>query len=233
MRLWKGIVLCAILITPIVFAVEKKNTHTNQVSKKVADTQSSLKGDPLAGKWKSENERCQECHGSDGHGHGHIDGTGKIVKFAKLAGQYPEYLWKQIRDFRSGARKDDFMQMMAKSVDDQDMADILAYFSSQSKMVGEVPGESEIAKALFFKGDVQRGVIACASCHGTNGRGINDGKVLVPSIAGQEWRYLQKQLLDWRSGQRKNAPDGVMNSIMKPLTDSEVDALANYLSGLK
>src|SRR2546430_1342452 len=86
-------------------------------------------GDAVAGKLKSETERCQECHGVDGNG---VDG-----KFARLAGQYPEYIVKQIRNFRTGARKHDFMSMMAKSIDDLDLADIAAYFSSQQKMKGD------------------------------------------------------------------------------------------------
>jgi cytochrome c553 len=193
----------------------------------------SLKGDAGAGQWKAENERCMECHGVDGRGLGHVDGAGKIVKFAKLAGQFPDYMLKQIRDFRSGVRHDDFMQMMAKSVSDADMVDILAYFSSQKSMQGDGTGDNVTGKNLFLNGDPARNILACASCHTVDARVAVSGKIATPILAGQEWRYLQKQLLDWRSGQRKNDAGGVMNNILKPLSDAEIDGLASYISGLQ
>lgn len=187
------------------------------------------KGDPIVGREKSEAERCQECHGVDGHGQGHPNGT--EGKFAKLAGQYPAYLMKQIRDLRSGVRKHDQMAIMARSVEDEDMRDILAYFASQPVMKGDGSGDSDVARKLYLSGDPGRGVIACVTCHGEKGKGVA-GNPLMPVIGGQEPRYLEKQLLDWRSGDRRNSPDGTMNQVVKSLTDAEVQALVNYLSGL-
>lgn len=182
-------------------------------------------GDPVAGRIKSESERCQECHGVDGNGHGHEG------KFAKLAGQYPAYIVKQIQDFRSGARKHDFMTMMAKSVEDADVVDIAAYFASQPTMREEGAG-NPLGKKLFVEGDTGRNLPACASCRGAQGKGNVAGKLTYPAIAGQDARYLEKQLLDWRSGDRKNSVSGTMNTIAKSLTDAEIQALVQYLSGL-
>jgi len=193
-----------------------------------AAAQVAGKGDPVAGRIKSETERCQECHGVDGNG------NGSEGKFAKLAGQYPEYIVKQIRNFRNGERKHDFMSMMAKSVDDADIADIAAYFASQPVMRGDGGdhGDGVVGKKLFIEGDASRNIAACAGCHGAQGKGGVAEKIVYPVIGGQEARYLERQLLDWKSGERKNSAGGVMNSMAKSLTDAEIQALVHYLSGL-
>ncbi len=183
-------------------------------------------GNPVWGQEKADNERCIECHGTHGQGGQHPNST--EGKFAKLAGQYPSYILKQIREFRSGARKHDQMAIMARSVSDEDVIDIAAFFGSQKLMAGEGAG-SELGKKLFDQGDATRGIPACASCHGANGKGLG----LVPSapiVGGQEWRYLDKQLRDWRSGDRRNSPDGVMNKVLSALTDKEIEALADHLA---
>ena len=191
----------------------------------------SIEGDVAAGKIKSEDERCQECHGSDGSGQG--TNAGAAGKFAKLAGQYPEYIVKQIQDFRSGQRKNDLMSIMAKSLDDADVVDIAAYFASQKKMHGDGSGANDIAKNLFANGDVSRNILPCASCHGADGRGIDTLSPHVPVIAGQDWAYLERQFQDWRSGERHNSAGGVMNIIAKSLTDAEIKLLTDYIAGLQ
>ncbi|RYY02526.1 MAG: c-type cytochrome [Gammaproteobacteria bacterium] len=187
-------------------------------------------GDIEAGKFKSEDNRCQECHGADGNGQGPT--TGAAGKFAKLSGQYPDYLTKQIRNFRSGERKSEFMQIMAKSIDDTDSADIAAYFASQKKMQGDGSGKNEVGKNLFINGDATRNILPCTSCHGVDGRGIDAPQQLIPVIGGQEWRYLEKQLQDWRSGERHNSDGNLMNTFTKQLSDLEVQSLTDYISGL-
>jgi cytochrome c553 len=184
-------------------------------------------GNALLGKDKSDAERCQECHGVDGHGQRHPNGP--EGKFAKLAGQHPEYLLKQLADFRSGARKNDQMAIMARTVADEDLADIVAYFSSQKPMRGEGGVSDAIGRKLYTQGDAGRGIPACATCHGEAGQGT-EGMAAIPRVGGQEWLYLERQLLDWRSGERKNSPGGLMNQAVKGLTDSEIQALANYLA---
>jgi cytochrome c553 len=187
------------------------------------------KGNALLGKDKSDAERCQECHGAQGQGQGHPNGP--EGKFPKLAGQHVDYLLKQIADFRSGARKDDQMAIMARSVTDEDVLDILTYFNAQSPMKGEGGDAQALGKKLYTQGDPARGITACVSCHGELGKGVA-ATPLVPIIGGQEWRYLEKQLLDWRTGDRRNSEGSVMNQVTKGLTDAELQALANYLSGL-
>jgi cytochrome c553 len=174
-------------------------------------------GNVEAGRIKSESERCQECHGADGMGNGE-DG-----KFARLAGQYPAYIVKQLQDFRSGARKHDFMMIMAKSLEEADIADIAAYYGSLPAMRGEAGhADTEAGRRLF-------GV--CAACHGSDGKG--SGNAAFPVIGGQDVKYLRNQLLAWRSGERRNSPGGAMNEATKSLTDAEIDVLAHYLSGIQ
>lgn len=160
------------------------------------------------------------------------EGVASEGKFPKLAGQYAEYIVKQIRDFRSGARNHDAMSIMARSVDDRDLADIAAYFASQKSMSGETPVPNAVGRELFVNGDPARRLPACAGCHGEVGKGALAGAIATPVIGGQHWRYLQKQLTDWRSGERTNSTGAVMTSIAKSLTDAEIEALAAYISGL-
>lgn len=191
-------------------------------------------GNPLLGRDKIDSERCQECHGADGQGAGHANGP--EGKFAKLAGQDAAYVLKQMQDFRSGARKHDQMAIMARSVSDEDVRDIAAHFASLAPMRGEpVAGAAAQALAqrgqhLFAQGDAARGVPACASCHGAAGEG--NAALRAPRIAGQEWRYLDKQLRDWRSGERRNSPDGAMNQALSRLSDADIDALTQHLASL-
>lgn len=195
-----------------------------------SDKINTYQGDASIGKIKSEDNRCQECHGVDGNGEGSANGS--LGKFAKLTGQYPNYLTKQIRDFRSGERKHDLMLIMAKSIDDTDNADIAAYYSNQKKMQGNGSGRNEIGKQLFTDGDNTRNIASCASCHGVNGKGVELTAQTTPIIGGQEWRYLEKQLQDWRNGERHNSASGDMSRFIKLLTDAEILALADYISGL-
>ncbi len=203
-----------------------------------------LTGDAQLGATKADSERCLECHSTAVAGSERSRGT--EGKFPKLDGQAPDYILKQIRDFRGGARSHDFMQIMARSVSDEDVADIAAYFNSLPLMKGDgsappaeasaAASDSALGQRLFTQGDAARGVPACISCHGEGGRsqlqGQGAGAVRVPHIGGQEWRYLDKQLRDWRSGERRNSAAGVMNQATRALSDAEIESLATYLSGL-
>lgn len=198
--------------------------------------QADFSGDALTGKIKTKDERCAECHGIDGNMHA----PNESAKIPKLAGQRPDYLLKQFQDFRSGERHNDFMAMMARNLDDADVVDILAWYSSQPAMSGE--GSINVqGQKLFLEGDTKRGIQACASCHGANGKGVNEpvagypdlAPELIPIVGGQDWHYLDQQLRDWRAGIRANSQDGVMNSVTKNLTDAEINALNDFISALK
>jgi len=179
-------------------------------------------GNPVAGKSKST--LCQGCHGEDG--------LSLEDLIPHLAGQYSSYIAKELRNFQSGARKHQIMSVMAKAINDFDLADIAAYFASQEKMHGGGWGDNRVGKNLFLKGDLSRNIQPCVSCHGVNGKGKAPDIATYPVIGGQHKAYLRAQLINWRDGLRTNSPGGVMNKIAKSLTDREIEALTDYISGL-
>jgi cytochrome c553 len=179
-------------------------------------------GNPVAG--KSESSLCQGCHGELGFSLEEL--------IPHLAGQYAIYIAKQIHNFQSGARKNQIMNAMAMTINDAELADIAAYFASQEKMHGSGWGNNPVAKRLFLKGDMTRNIRPCVNCHGVNGKGKAPNIGTFPVIGGQHKAYLRAQLINWRKGERTNSPDGVMNKIAKSLTDTEIEALTDYISGL-
>lgn len=178
-------------------------------------------GDPVAGKEKSL--LCQGCHGEVGVS---IEGMAP-----KLAGQYAIYIEKQVHNFQSGIRMHEIMSAVAQTVSDDDLPDIAAYFASREKMKGD-GHKNEVGEKLFLHGDMSRMMVACVNCHGENGKGKSPSNPVFPVIGGQHKDYLRGQLINFRDGDRGNSPGGVMNIITQKLTDEELDALADYVSGL-
>lgn len=195
-------------------------------------------GSAERGKHLSNDERCQECHGVDGN----IHADNASAKIPKLAGQHPAYLLKQFNDFRTGERHNDFMAMMARTVDDETAADIFAHYAAQPVMQGKpTASANSLGKKLYLEGDAARQIQACVQCHGNDGRGLaadqpspiaDVGLEFIPIIGGQDWHYLDQQLRDWRSGERANSVDGVMNKVTAKLRDDELTALVDYISSL-
>jgi cytochrome c553 len=189
-----------------------------------SDTQRLGPGNPAIGLQQSDDSRCQECHG--------VDGNSNDARIPNHAGQFAGYLGKQLDDFQSGARKHDVMNIMAEDLSETDIADIGAYFAGQNIMRGDGFGDNPVGKNLFANGDPARGIQPCAGCHGDNGKGRVDGNVIYPVIGGQRRVYLRSQLVGWKLGERSNSPGGVMNAVAKSLTEQEIEALADYVSGM-
>ena len=175
-------------------------------------------GNPVAGKEKSA--MCQGCHGEDGNS--------AAPSFPKLSGQYAAYIQKQIHDFQGGtSRSDPIMSGMAATVTDkQDLLDIAAYFASQKQMKGESPVVNEVGRIRFMDNN------GCVSCHGVNGKGLSSGNSSAPVIGGQHKDYLIKQLNDFKSGARTNEQSGMMSMIAGFMDDAQIEAVADYISGL-
>lgn len=178
-------------------------------------------GDAAAGKNKSA--VCAGCHGADGNS--------LVPTFPKLAGQHASYIAKQLADFKAGGRTDPTMSPQAALLDDQGVADVAAYFSSQKVAIGSANAEKAAAgKKLYQGGNSAKGISACMACHGPNGAGNPGAK--YPSLQGQQSMYVVKQLQDFRSGTRKNDPAKMMSSIAAKMSDAEIESAAEYIAGL-
>lgn len=188
----------------------------------------ATKGDPVAGKDKAA--MCAGCHGDDGNSF--------AADFPRLASQYESYIVKQVVDFQQGHRaNNDTMAGMAATIASvQDAKDIGSYFNSQKMSKDPIaPVDKKLAeqgKKLFMDGNPKTGVYGCVNCHGQNGKGKSPDVAVFPVIGGQHKDYIVKQLKDFKEGRRTNDPAGMMTDIAKKLSDSEMDALANYLSSL-
>lgn len=179
-------------------------------------------GDPVAGKSKAE--MCFGCHGEDGNS--------ADPEFPKLAGQYGSYMTKQVRDYLSGLLSHQTMGSMAATVSDEDMDDISAYFASQPMMKGDAPSNNQLGKQLFENDDLPKMKVSCKSCHGATGKGLTPENPVYPVIGGQHKVYLLGQMLKFRKSARNNSTGGVMNTTVHSLSDAELEALADYISGL-
>ncbi len=124
------------------------------------------------------------------------------------------------------------MTGMLANFNDQDLADIAAYFASQKGSVGAAdPKLVEHGRALFNGGNLEKGMPACTGCHSPNGAGIALAK--FPHLSGQHAQYVSKQLTDFREGNRTNDGDAMtMRTIAGKLSNKDIEALSSYIQGL-
>ncbi len=176
--------------------------------------------DVIDSRGMAPHEQCAYCHG--------LDGNSAMPRFPHLAGQNAFYLRKQLADFKHGRRTNDegAMSGIAESLSEADVESIVRHYAGQALRVraSDVEGDTAAGRRLYFNG--RRAIAACATCHGT------DAPVLAgaPRLLGQHGAYLTKQLQDFRRGARRNDAGGVMHRIAKALAESEVRALAAFLS---
>ena len=190
--------------------------------------QDSAKPDPANGQ-KIVTQVCAACHAPDGNSVAPAN--------PKLAAQFPEYLYKQLRNFKAqdgkkAERENPIMAGMVANLSEADMRDVAAYFSEQ-KLRPDVARDKDLAAAgqkLYRGGNSATGVVACAGCHGPSGAGI---PIEYPHIAGQYADYLESQLKAFRSGARANDPNGMMRGVAARMTDDEIKAVAQYVAGLR
>lgn len=168
------------------------------------------------------NTVCAACHGADGNS--------AITLNPKLAGQHPEYLTKQLTEFKSGKRANAVMSGMAASLSEQEMKDLATYFSGKKLTLGQATsnGAGSLGEKIYRAGNAATGVPACASCHGPNGAGIPKQ---FPRLHGQHADYTLAQMKAFRAGERANAP--MMMAISAKMTDAEMTAVSDYIQGLR
>lgn len=168
---------------------------------------------------------CQACHGASGN-------DSLLPDVPKLGGQNEKYLLKQMQDIKSGLRAAPLMTGMLNSLNDQDMADVAAFFASQDAPLGVASEESiALGAKLYRSGDASISVAACSACHSPTGAG-NSGAG-YPALNGQDVAYIELQLKAFRSGERNNDTTEEMRTITARLNDVEIAALASYVSGLR
>jgi cytochrome c553 len=179
-------------------------------------------GSAEAGQAKSAT--CVACHG--------VDGNSANPEWPKLAGQHRPYIVKQLKAFKSGARQNALMAPMATGLSDGDMEDLAAYFSSQTANGLEADASKVSAgQRLYRSGDTERGIAACASCHGPTGHG--NPVAQYPSIRSQHATYVEAQLKAYRSGTRQTDQNQMMRGVTHLMTDEQIAAVAAYVQGLR
>lgn len=178
-------------------------------------------GDAAAGKAKAA--VCGACHGADG--------KALQPSYPNLAGQHASYISKQLTDYRDGARVNALMSGQAANLSDEDIQDLAAFYSGLTKIENVASEENlTLGQNIYRGGITSAGVAACAACHGPAGIG-NPGAVW-PLVSGQNSQYTADQLRYFRSGERANDPNAMMRGVAKRMTDAEIEAVANYISGL-
>jgi cytochrome c553 len=179
------------------------------------------KPDPAKGEAKFATV-CVTCHAADGNS--------TITANPKLAQQHPEYLVKQLQEFKSGKRNNAVMSGFASTLSDDDMKNIAYWVAANKAKPGFAKDKELVAlgERIYRGGIADRQIPACAGCHGPTGAGI---PAQYPRLSGQHADYTATQLVAFRDGVRKNSPQ--MAQVAAKLNDREIKAVADYIAGLR
>jgi cytochrome c553 len=186
-----------------------------------AHSEAKAKVDPAAGEAKYT-AICAACHGADGN-------SGS-PEYPKLAGQHPQYLVKQLTEFKSGKRANAVMSGMAATLSDDDMVNVAAWLSAQKAKPGFAKNKDTVTlgERIYRGGIPDRQIAACAGCHSPNGAGI---PAQYPRLSGQHAAYVAAQLTAFRGGVRNNNVQ--MTQVAAKLNDREIQAVSDYVAGLR
>jgi cytochrome c553 len=165
---------------------------------------------------------CVSCHGAAGNS--------TIVANPKLSGQVSHYVYKQLVDFTGPNRVNPIMTAYSKMMTDDEKKNVAAYLATQAPKAGAARNKDtlETGRKIYRGGIADKGVAACASCHGAAGDGL---PIQYPRLAGQHQDYTVAQLTAFRSGGRKNSAP--MSTLAQRMSDDEMKAVADYIAGLK
>ena len=193
-----------------------------------AADQAPAKADPAKAKPIAESV-CVGCHG--------VDGNSPAAPNPNLAGQHAAYIAKQLSNFKPvgdkpALRDNAIMAGMAAGLSDEDIRNLAAYFSQQKLTPAVAKDEKLIAEGqkLWRMGDFEKGIPACAGCHGPAGAGL---PAQYPALAGQYAEYTEDQLKKFRAGERGNDPEKMMRMIAAKLSDQQMKAVSEYAAGLR
>ncbi len=165
---------------------------------------------------------CAACHGADGNS--------AIAANPKLSQQHPEYLVKQLQEFKSGKRNDPVMKGFASALSDEDMKNIAYWVTAKAAKPGFAKDKAlvSLGERIYRGGIADRQIAACAGCHSPNGSGI---PAQYPRLSGQHADYTATQLVAFRDGKRGNSLQ--MTQVAAKLNDREIKAVADYIAGLR
>ena len=218
MKLFVSSLLAALLAVASVpsFAADAPAEHAAKPEAAKVAKPDLVKGEALF------NAVCVACHGADGN-----SGT---PANPKLAQQHPEYLVKQLTEFKSGKRKNAIMAGFASALSEEDMKNIAYWAGAKKSKVGFAKDKelTALGERIYRGGVSERQIPACAGCHSPTGAGI---PAQYPRLAGQHAEYTATQLTSFREGVRKNSLQ--MSQVANKLNDREIRALADYVAGLR
>jgi len=186
-----------------------------------AEEQAKAKPDLAKGQAIST-QVCAACHTNDG--------SRGAPAYPILQGQHPEYLAKQLNEFKSGARSNPIMQGFATALSEADMRNVAAFYAGKSAKPGfaKYKDSIELGEKIYRGGLADRSVPACAACHSPDGAGM---PAQYPRIGSQHGDYVEAQLKAFRDGTRKN--NAVMAGVVAKMSDPEIKAVADYVAGLR
>jgi len=208
MKLIASLLIAAALVAPVL-------SHANEPVAKAA------KADLAKGE-ATYSAVCASCHGADGN-------SGSPA-YPKLAQQHPDYLVKQLQEFKSGKRANAIMSGMAAGLSDEDMKNVAAWVGSkQSKPNFAKEKDLVVLGERIYRGGIaDRQIAACAGCHTPTGAGIPSQ---YPRLSGQHADYAVAQLTAFRDGVRKNSAQ--MAGVAAKMNDREIKAVSDYIAGLR
>ncbi len=198
--------ICLMLAAPAALAAEP--------------AKAAAKADLAKGQATSTNV-CAACHTSDGS-------RGSPAN-PILQGQHPEYLVKQLTEFKSGKRANAIMMGMASALSEDDMKNVSAFYAGKQAKPGFAKNKElvSLGEKIYRGGIADRSVPACAACHSPTGAGI---PAQYPRMAGQHADYTEAQLVAFRGGVRKNSLQ--MTGVAAKMNDREIKAVSDYIAGL-
>ena len=201
---------------------------SNQLLAETAPEAGKTKGDAAKGQ-QIATQVCAACHNADGNS--------SIPANPSLAGQHAEYITKQLNDFKPkegkpAERESAIMSAMVAPLSQEDMKNLGAYYSRQTPKPGAAQDKAlaEQGEKIYRGGNLETGLPACASCHSPNGVGIPPN---YPRIAGQHSDYLAAQLRAFRTEERTRDPNNVMHMIASRMSEREIQAVSQFMSGLR
>ena len=165
---------------------------------------------------------CAACHGADGNS--------AISANPKLAQQHPDYIVKQLQEFKSGKRANAVMSGMVAGLSNEDMRNISYWLASKQAKPGFAKEKDTVAwgERIYRGGIPDRQIAACASCHSPNGAGM---PAQYPRLSGQHADYTAAQLVQFREGVRNNNLQ--MTQVAAKMNDREIKAVSDYIAGLR